>query len=156
MNQLQTFVDQQEIIAQINKVGTAADSHKWEELKELFTDKVWLDYSSLSGIEGSETSKDEIINAWSQFLPGFQATHHMVTNHEVDIMGNEAKATSKVLALHYLPNQSNNNTWTVAGIYMHHLVKENGKWLIDKMTLQATIIDGNNDLPQLAQESKNS
>ncbi|SFA78008.1 MULTISPECIES: nuclear transport factor 2 family protein [unclassified Bacillus (in: firmicutes)] len=154
MEQLQRYIDQQKIISQINRVGTAADSHKWVELEEVFTDKVWLDYSSLSGIEGSEISKKDIIHAWSQFLPGFQATHHMITNHEVDIIGNEAQATSKVLALHYLPNQSNHNTWTVAGVYMHHLVKNDGKWLIDQMTLQATIIDGNNDLPQLAQESR--
>lgn len=156
MNPLETYIDQQVIIAQINRVGTAADSHRWKELEEVFTDKVWLDYSSLTGMEGNEMSKEEIINAWSQFLPGFQATHHMITNHEVDIMGNEANATSKVFALHYLPNPSNNNTWTVAGVYFHHLVKEDGKWLIDKMTLQATIIDGNNDLPQLAEENNNS
>jgi hypothetical protein len=55
-------------------------------------------------------------------------------------------------ATHYLANESNNNIWTVVGSYDLELKLINNKLRISKMKFNLKYIDGNIDLPKLAQE----
>jgi hypothetical protein len=82
-------------------------------------------------------------------------TQHTITGHQVTIGGddnNKADCFSSVTGLHYLPNETGNNIWTVRGFYEHHLIKNANGWKVDKMKLIVTLVEGNTDIPKLAQE----
>ncbi len=57
-----------------------------------------------------------------------------------------------VIATHYLKNMSENNLWTVVGSYNFDLKYEKNSWRVTMMKLNLKYIDGNNDLPKMAQD----
>jgi hypothetical protein len=57
-----------------------------------------------------------------------------------------------VTATHYLENESGKNIWTVVGSYDLVLKVVNKSWRITNMKFNLKYIDGNNDLPKMAQE----
>ena len=67
----------------------------------------------------------------------------MITGAEVLHYGN---------AHHYLETNSGENIWIVIGNYEHHLIKASDQWKIDQMKFYLKFMDGNMNLPQLAQE----
>lgn len=151
--ELQRLIDRNEIIEKVNGIATNADMRNWQGVIDCFADEVLLDYTSLVGGNPAKLKPAEIVNAWKGLLPGFKMTQHTVTNHEVMIKGNEADCFSYVTAIHYLPNKSGKDTWTVRGYYDHHFIKTNTGWKVDKMKFKVTLIEGNNELPKLAQQA---
>lgn len=151
-DKLQQLLDEREIINVVNSIGINADLRNWQAVTQAFADEVQLDYSSMGAAVETLTPAD-VIKKWKAILPGFQMTQHMMTNHQVSITGDNAKCFSYIHAVHCLPNESNNNTWTVIGHYEHHLVRLNQAWKIDRMKLVMTLIDGNMDLPSLAMKA---
>ncbi|KAJ3433685.1 hypothetical protein M0813_17543 [Anaeramoeba flamelloides] len=147
---LQLLLDEREIIVQVNNIGVYADSCEWEKLKTCFTEKVIVDYTSMSGGEPETLSPNQICKNWSGFLPGFKMTQHMITNHKVDINGDEAECNSYVQATHYLPNEEGEDTWLILGSYKHFLVRKDGEWKVKHMIFTLKLSDGNTNLPKLA------
>ncbi|MEH0154581.1 nuclear transport factor 2 family protein [Limibacter armeniacum] len=141
-----------DIIDLVNNICIGADKRDWELVKKAFDSSVTLDYSSLSGNPATVCSPQEIINGWKHALPGYTATQHMVTNHSVTIHEEEAECFSYLQAIHILPNDSGNNTWTVFGQYHHHFNKTVKGWKIDRLTFTLVHQEGNPDLPKLARE----
>jgi len=95
----------------------------------------------------------EIIDSWKGLLHGLKMTQHTVTGHDMTIRreDNEVDCFSSISLLHYLPNETGHDTWTVRGFYDHHLNKTANGWKVDKMKLIVTVIEGNIDIPRLAQ-----
>ncbi len=82
----------------------------------------------------------EIIDSWKGLLHGLKMTQHTVTGHDMTIRreDNEVDCFSSISLLHYLPNETG------------HDKTANG-WKVDKMKLIVTVIEGNIDIPRLAQ-----
>ncbi|MEM7346612.1 MAG: hypothetical protein AAF485_20405 [Chloroflexota bacterium] len=55
-------------------------------------------------------------------------------------------------AHHYLPNDKGGPLWVVVGTYDLHLMKNEGACKIDQLRFNLKFMDGNTDLPGLAQE----
>ncbi len=144
-----------EALATVNKLFIAADSHNWDELKTVFNDSVLLDYTSLSGGEPATLAANQIIDGWKGTLPGFDATHHQLGNYLVNMCGDTAKVFCYGTATHFLANPSNKNTWTVVGTYNLNLIVKDSAWRVTKMKFNLKFIDGNPDIPKLAQEKMN-
>lgn len=149
----QQVIDRNEIVDKVNQIAVNADRRNWQGLIGCFADEVLLDYTAMVGGEPSKLKPEEIAEAWKGLLSGFEMTQHTVTNHEVRIKGNEAEVFSYVTAVHYLPNESGTDTWTVVGYYDHHLMKTSLGWRVDQMKFTPTLIEGNTDLPRMAKES---
>src|SRR6185437_13846197 len=64
------------IIDQITRLFIAPDNRAWDTIQNIFAEKVLLDYSSMGGGEPASLSAGQIVDAWKQLLPGFDATHH--------------------------------------------------------------------------------
>lgn len=137
--------------AQITKLFVYTDQQEWEKLKNIFAEKVLLDYSSFTGAPAAELTSDEIIQAWSGFLPGFEATHHQVGNYLIESNVNTARVFCYGMATHYLPNDSGKNVWIVVGSYDFDLVKTETGWQVNAMKFNFKYQDGNTELPQLMQ-----
>lgn len=143
-------MEYQNIIETINKLFISVDNREWDNLKDIFNNEVWLDYSSMNGSEPSLLSIDSIIESWSAFLPGFDSTHHQIANFVVDNDNDHAKVYCYGSAIHYIKNVSGINFWTVLGTYDFDLHKHLNSWIIDKMSFNFKFSLGNNDLPAIA------
>ena len=142
----------QTIIETTTNIFIGADELQWPLLSNSFADNVLLDYSSLSGKPAATLPAADIIKSWESIFPGFEHTHHQVSNFNVDEKNSEATVFCYGTATHYLTNDSNNNIWTVVGTYNFHLTQQNGQWKVDRMKFNFKYQDGNTGLPKLAME----
>jgi hypothetical protein len=124
----------------------------WDSLKLIMNDTVYLDYSSMTGEKPDELPLQQIIDSWKELLPGFDATHHQLGNYLVEEEDPFGRVFCYGTAIHYLKNESAKNLWTVAGTYEFKLNSEFGSWRITAMKFRLKFMDGNMDLPKLAQD----
>lgn len=145
-------MDKIEIMEAINRLFVAVDKRNWKEVKDGFSDEVLLDYTSMTGGKPALLKPDQIIDSWKSILPGFDKTHHQVSNYIIALKGNSASLICYGTATHYLRNESNNNIWTVVGSYDFEVVKVAGVSKVTGMKFNLSYIDGNAALPEMAQK----
>jgi hypothetical protein len=145
-------MDNQHVTATVNKLFITVDNRDWENVKLILSDTVLLDYTSMAGGQPATLTSSQIIDSWKSILPGFDKTHHQLGNYLFETDSDLVKVFCYGTATHYLANESNNNIWTVVGSYDLELKGINNTWRITKMKFNLKYMDGNNDLPKLAQE----
>ncbi len=154
INRGETKMEKEKIVETITNFFADVDARNWEKVKNALAENVLLDYTSMAGGEPATLTPQQIADAWKGLLPGFQSTHHQIGNFTTDVKENKADVKFHGLALHYLPNESNDNVWVVVGTYDYNLSKnENGNWLIDKIKFNFQMQEGNTKLPELAQKN---
>ena len=136
----------------VTGIFVSTDSRDWSGVERNFNETVMLDYTSLAGGEPASLTPPQITESWKTVLPGFDHTHHAISNFQIQIEGDKATVKHYGTADHYLPNDEGGSLWVVVGTYDHQLKKVQGKWRIEQLTFNLKFIDGNNDLPRLAQE----
>lgn len=132
----------QTIITMVN----AIDTKQWAVATAQFTDDVFVDYSSLTGQEGSTTKAADLVGSWASLLAKVD-THHLLSNFDIAINGDKAEAFSHVYASHSAPNI---DYWDAYGRYHHKLINNNGQWKIASKTLIMHGQKGNLDFLQEA------
>ena len=142
-------MEAQKIIETLQSIFIGADQHDWNQILNAFTEKVHLDYTSLSGGEAEDLPAATIVNNWKNFLPRFKATHHQLGNFMIKEDGPTAKAFFYGTATHYFPNPSGRHIWTVTGTYDARLEKQGDMWKVNYLRLNLHYVDGNTDLPNL-------
>lgn len=141
----------QQITETISRLFIAVDQSNWDELKDIFNSSVLLDYTSMAGGEPATLSAEQIINSWKGLLPGFDATHHQLGNFIVNSGNKMASVFCYGTATHFLKNETGNNIWTVVGSYDFELIEQNVAWKVTQMKFNFKFMDGNSDLPTIAQ-----
>jgi len=147
---LQAVFDRQNVTETIIRVANYADDRAWESLRACFAGEVHVDYTSLTGGTPTCIAADVLITNWRGLLPGFDATHHALTNPLVTLAGNEASAEAYVTADHYLAGAEGGDRWTVQGRYRYELARKDAGWVVTSLTLTLTHQHGNLNLPSLA------
>jgi len=127
----------------------STDEHDWDKVENCFTKKVELDYSSMTGNPAVKLTPKQITSSWKGILPGFQYTHHQLSNEIVKVDKNSATLFCYGTATHFLEDEKG-NIWTVVGSYNFHLTKENHEWKISRMKFNFKYQDGNTKLPEKA------
>ena len=122
-------MEQERIIDALQAIFNGADERNWQKVEQAMADNVLLDYVSLSGNPAATLPAKEIVAAWAGFLPGFDRTHHHLSDFEVQQNGDEAIIHCKGKADHFL----NNESWTVEGTYDAGATKTNGQWVVTKL-----------------------
>jgi hypothetical protein len=143
---LEQLIERTRIIDQINRLFIGTDNRDWEAVKHCFAANVLFDMSSMGAGEPKGISPDDIVAMWDTGLKPLQALHHQVGNYMVRINGAEAEAFFYGIAIHYLPNKTNNNTRTFVGSYEFQLGKESDEWKIHHFKFNLKFIDGNKEL----------
>ncbi|WP_170386546.1 nuclear transport factor 2 family protein [Ruegeria atlantica] len=142
------FAEQQaDISTAITDIAAGADRHDWTRVRGAFADTVTSDYTSLWGGDAVTQPADELVAGWFAFLPGFDATHHMVTNHTVtSLSAKSATAQADFTATHRLAD----GLWVLGGRYDYELEKSDNRWVVTSMTMTALWETGDRGLVAIA------
>ncbi|HEX2393882.1 MAG TPA: nuclear transport factor 2 family protein [Bacteroidales bacterium] len=139
------------IIETVNRFFISVDENNWEEVARIFSKRVLLDYSSMSGEDPAVLNSQQIISDWKKFMPGFDKTHHQIGNYLVTKnIENQIAVHCYGTASHYLMNETENNVWTVVGTYDIELNDEKGIYRISKFKFNLKYTYGNKELPRMA------
>ena len=136
------------VIQTITTIFHGADQHDWAAVQNALAGQVWLDYTSLAGGQPSLLTGQQIANAWASFLPGFDKTHHQLSQFEVDLGGSSARVRFSGKADHFIGAAS----WTVEGSYDAEAIQQNGRWRVTKLVLHLVSQRGDLSLPARAAE----
>lgn len=120
----------------------ALDGHKWDELRELFTDDVELDYGL--GSENIIRGADQFVAGSKQALQGLSATQHMFTNHLFEIDGDRAHGKYYMQAQHMKLDAVGGKLHTLGGIYEDEFIRTADGWKVSRRTYRAIWGRGNN------------
>lgn len=127
-----------------------ADRRDWSAFRDLFTDDVDLDYTSMHGGAPQRLSRNDLTDGWRTALGGLTATQHLVANHLVTADGDGADCTAAVHATHVLVVDDAPVTWTVGGHYRYVLERGEQGWLIRGLTMTAEWTTGDPTIMALA------
>lgn len=130
----------------VNSVGTFADLRQWSQLQQLFAEEVRVDYTSLFGGEVQNIPSKQLMTQWQSVLPGFDATQHLISNHQITIDDDQATVIAYVRATHKLGNRM----WVVGGYYVDELVKTDNGWKITAIKYNALYEEGERSLVEQA------
>lgn len=144
--------DKSIIIEAIVRLFNAADRKEWDSVKDLLHYEVYFDYFSVSKQPGSKKKSDEIIQGWSQFLPIFSITHHIVSNFEVTLSESMATVFCKGHAVYLLNEEVRGEIWTTYSTYNFKLQKTGESWKITSIIYNLVYEGGNRQLPAIALE----
>ncbi len=138
----------------IHYLFDGVDLRDWPQVRAQMADELWADYSSMTQQPGANIAADQLVANWEAFLPGFQNTYHQLGHIDVNIEGDQAHASFRGLAMHYLPGHEGGDSWTVYGQYDVQLsARGEEAWVIDRMVFNFEGQGGNEQLPALAQEN---
>lgn len=135
--------DRAQIFDAITAIATGADRHDWQRMRAAFADVVTTDYTSLWSEERTTQRAADLITQWARFLPGFEVTQHLVTNHT--ITGFE-KDTATAQADFQATYRIAKDYWVVGGMYDFELLQFEDRWVVSSMTMKATWEAGNRAL----------
>lgn len=139
--------DRLAIVSTVTDIAAGADRHQWDRVRRAFAEKVTLDYTSLWGGEAKTQPADEVVAQWSAFLPGFDATVHLLANHAiVESTPTTAMAEADFQATHSLGN----DTWVLLGRYRYGLEKIDGVWKVSRLVMTRTAEIGDRGLVERA------
>ncbi|WP_296600760.1 nuclear transport factor 2 family protein [Phenylobacterium sp.] len=108
----------------VTAYAMALDAGDWAVFRALFEDEIEVDYSSLGSIHTKMPAQ-----AWAdrcRVLGAFDATHHKVTNFQVEIAGETATVTSYVDAAHFIGELQG----FACGTYVHRFRRHGATWKI--------------------------
>ena len=141
--------DRLKMIDAVTAIAAGADRHDWRRVRQAFADEVTLDYTSLWGGEAATTAADDIVAQWSNFLPGFDETLHLVTNHTVTAF---TRDTATMEADFQAAHRIGDEMWVLMGHYTYGLRKSGGSWRVDALTMTWTHETGDRGLVGRAAE----
>lgn len=140
----ETIADIQQVVATI---ASSADRHDWKRVRAALADRITTDYTSLFGGKAVTQSAEELVKAWAGFLPGFDATHHMVASVIVtQVDGDRATAQANFTATHRIGSA----LWVLGGRYDYVLSKTTGGWRVTSLTMAVVWETGDRGLVQAA------
>ncbi|WP_342344093.1 nuclear transport factor 2 family protein [Vibrio owensii] len=79
-------LDEAKIRSNINSFSALADQGAFEYLGRLFAPVLTVDYTTLFGGEAQQVKRQDLMQQWAGFLPGFDATFHDLSNLNVSIV----------------------------------------------------------------------
>jgi hypothetical protein len=141
-------MENEKIIHAITAIFSGADERDWKKVRNAMADNVLIDYSSLSGSPAAALPSEQIIETWKGFLPGFDRTHHQLSDFQITNGANSAKVHCNGKADHFI----NKDIWTVEGTYDAEVTQINNQWLITMLKFNLSKQSGNTDLPAQASE----
>jgi hypothetical protein len=146
--------ERNDIAAIIAALAVHVDARRWNDLLSLFAPEVEVDYTSLFPGNAEVLERERLIERWRNFLPGFTQTCHVIGAPFIRIGGESAQASASVSAWHFLKGLQlqAEDYWLVGGCYEMKFRKLDRGWCISALTLARAWVEGNSELPKMAEE----
>lgn len=144
--------DERSVIDRLHAYAFAIDTQDWGAYRDVFADRVWLDFEGISGNPGSEMAADDWVAGTAAIVESLDATQHVMSNPQVSVEGDRARCRMYIQAMHFLWSVPGDSLFTVGGWYDDTLVRTNGQWLITGVTFNVFWRTGNEHVMTIAQE----
>jgi hypothetical protein len=102
----------------------------------VFTDPLTLDFSSVTGLPPMTVPLAAYVENLRDAFAPFEATHHVITGHVIQVDGDHATIHAHVRAEHWLPGSV--DRWLVVGFYDNEAVRTADGWRLSRVRLTAT------------------
>lgn len=125
--------DRAEISELLFNFSYKLDTKNWQGFVDLFADdgRMVLPW-------GLVLTKAELLEAVSGHLGQYEITHHISSNHLIEIDGDTASSSSYLQAYHDLAPSASGQEWQVLGGYECQYIREDGVWRFQKVRLKVT------------------
>ena len=145
------WIEREKIVELICRFGVAIDQRNWNKFRALFANSVEFDYSSIGDVS-SVLNPDEIVENARGIFEGFEATQHVITNHQIEVEGDTANCLAYIRAMHILPNDKGEPWFEIGGYYSGKLVRVESDWKIKCWRFSVYWSRGNDRLFELGRE----
>ncbi len=127
--QLRWLVDRAQISDVLVEYARCSDAADWAGMGELFTEDGQAVFAA-----GSFPGRN-FGDAAGAVMALFSGTHHMSTNHAIQIDGDRANARSYLQAIHLTDPEDNTQHYDVGGWYDNELVRTPDGWRFTRVEL---------------------
>lgn len=140
--------DIHDITETVHRMGWLADMRRWDDLLDVFTDQVRVDYTALAGGDPADVDPSDLVAGWADSLGALDATQHLLGSVIVDIDddGSSATATAQFQATHLATIDGQTDRWTLGGNYAFELQQATSGWRIAAVTMTPTWSTGDDQL----------
>lgn len=126
------------------------DTRDWVLYRSIFTDEVDIDFSSYHGRPATHMRADAWVASARRLFSGFVATQHTMSNPIVEITGERAVCSMYMQAAHCVEPGDDAAWFTMGGYYRDTLVRSDGGWLLDGVTLNILWLRGDRSVMSTA------
>ncbi len=156
IQELRRLQDRFAIIDAINRYGTATDTRDWNGLRSCFVEEPLLDFSAFESSTPQEPKPmkaDAFVEFARKTQNGLTTTQHLIGNHAITLLENEADCSAHFVAWHYLSNRRGSSFQVQGGWYEMRLTRMSDGWRISRLVLHVLWNDGNWGVFESAQKT---
>jgi hypothetical protein len=148
---LDALVDERDVLDTVHRFAAGMDLRDWDAYRGVFADELVLDYTSYRGGEPVTVAADAWVDRVRRRFSTMLATQHSLTNHRIELDGDEALCRTYVEAMHVALVDGVEEWCVVGGAYDDRLRRTPDGWRIVRKKLDVRWTIGNRavlDLPQ--------
>lgn len=126
---LEALIDRQEIVDVMSRYARGIDRRDAALYRACFTDVLDVE---MPGASWPAITAEKWTEHALGVVSAFESTQHIITNHVVELEGDDARCTAYVQAQHWRPESA----WLIGGQYRNQLSRVAGEWRIRHLELQ--------------------
>jgi 3-phenylpropionate/cinnamic acid dioxygenase small subunit len=135
---LQLLYDRMEIIDTINRYATSVDTRDWDLFLTCYTDEMNADMVSIGFSEPMDMPAKEFLEIIKGAVDPFESTQHIISNHVIDIDGDNATCVCYLQAQHFRQDDTGAYALLIGGYYANNLIRTPAGWRINKYKVVKT------------------
>lgn len=129
-DRLEALEHRAEIANVLCRYATGIDRRQWDSFRRCFGPVVRINLFRTGG--WVVVDRDELVRRVRHVFEMYDATQHLSTNHQIEINGDEASASSTLNATHHIRGEPGGQFHQQVGYYEHRLTRRDG-WRIDSI-----------------------
>jgi hypothetical protein len=138
---LQWLVDRTQISDLLYSFAAALDNKDWQAYAANYAEGGYIELPDPQSAGGTFIlHKSEMLELVPKSLGRYTATHHISTNHQISIEGDQARSRSYLQAVHVAAMPVDH--WTVGGWYDSRFLRTPQGWKFIAVRLTAVWLDG--------------
>jgi hypothetical protein len=136
------LVDRALISDLLYSFASALDTRNWHEYAANYADEGFIELPDPTSSSGATfvLHKERMLELLPKSLGRYSATHHISTNHQITVAGDEATSRSYLQAVHVRGNPKDH--WTAGGWYDCSYRRTSEGWRFSRVKLHSVWMSG--------------